>query len=68
MWIKQIQHPNEEAIAQAKLLPVIVFVHGGGFNAYWGSVFGGQRLLNDPVVLVTLNYRCVELLQVITHQ
>ncbi|ODM94391.1 Fatty acyl-CoA hydrolase precursor, medium chain, partial [Orchesella cincta] len=38
-------------------LPVIFFIHGGGFDAFWGSVFGGQRLLNHDVVLVTMNYR-----------
>jgi carboxylesterase type B len=53
----QIQHVGSGEIDKTNLLPVIVFVHGGGFNAYWGSVFGGQRLLNRDVVLVTLNYR-----------
>lgn len=40
-----------------ELLPVIFFVHGGSADSIWGSVFTGLRLLERPVVLVTINYR-----------
>jgi para-nitrobenzyl esterase len=44
----------------AALLPVIVFVHGGGFqvgasNNYNGSVLAGAS--DTPVIVVTINYR-----------
>ncbi|OXA59746.1 Fatty acyl-CoA hydrolase precursor, medium chain [Folsomia candida] len=40
-----------------ELLPVVVFYHGGGSDSVWGSAFTGLRMLEDPVVLVTMNYR-----------
>lgn len=41
------------------LLPVMVFIHGGGFEG-WSSVstfFGPEYILDGDVLLVTLNYR-----------
>ncbi|XP_045770164.1 esterase E4-like isoform X2 [Maniola jurtina] len=43
-----------------EFLPVMVYVHGGGFR--WGSsstyYFGGDYLVEKDVVIVTINYRC----------
>jgi len=47
------KNPNDPA----QLLPVVVFYHGGGCDGVWGSAFTGLRLLEDPVLLVTMNYR-----------
>jgi para-nitrobenzyl esterase len=40
-------------------LPVIVFIHGGGFNSGAGSIriYDGTNLARTGVVLVTMNYR-----------
>jgi len=40
-----------------KLLPVIVFIHGGAFYLGSGDGYGGARLLERDVVLVNFNYR-----------
>jgi len=40
-------------------LPVIVFIHGGGFSGGAGSIqiYNGEHLAAQGVVLVTINYR-----------
>ncbi len=44
--------------APAHPLPVMVFIHGGGFAIGSGSAYGSQGLSEEgPVVVVTLNYR-----------
>ena len=45
--------------AATRGLPVMVFVHGGGFVAgsARGSLYDGESFARDGVVLVTLNYR-----------
>nr|AFL37259.1 esterase [Lygus lineolaris] len=43
--------------ADGKLLDVIVYIHGGGFRAAAGNVWGPSILLDRDVVLVTFNYR-----------
>ncbi|VVC43776.1 Carboxylesterase type B, conserved site,Carboxylesterase, type B,Carboxylesterase type B [Cinara cedri] len=42
-----------------KLLPVMVWIAGGGFFALGGSItaFGPQYLLDKDIILVTFNYR-----------
>ena len=40
-------------------LPVMVYVHGGGFVMGSGSEYGGDLLVEKDVILVTLNYRYV---------
>ncbi|OXA51364.1 fatty acyl-CoA hydrolase precursor, medium chain [Folsomia candida] len=45
-------NPDEE-----ELLPVVVFYHGGGSDSIWGSAFTGLRMMEDKIVLITLNYR-----------
>ncbi|XP_045762722.1 esterase E4-like [Maniola jurtina] len=44
---------------RSKPLPVIFFIHPGGFYSMTGrsDLFGGQYLLDRDVVLVTINYR-----------
>ena len=48
--------PAEE---KKRLLPVIVWIHGGGFFMGSGSDFfyGPHRAMNQLIVLVTINYR-----------
>ncbi|XP_046744724.1 venom carboxylesterase-6-like [Diprion similis] len=41
----------------AYLLPVIFFIHGGGFQFGSADVYGPHYLLNRDVVMVTPNYR-----------
>ena len=45
--------------AKGKGLPVMVWIHGGGFTSGDGSdgLFGPDFLLDRDVILVTLNYR-----------
>ena len=40
-----------------ELLPVMVFVHGGGFTSGESNLYGPSYLLDRNVILVTLNYR-----------
>ena len=51
--------PQPAASAGSPGLPVMVFIHGGGFVFGSGSepVYDGDRLARHGVVLVTLNYR-----------
>ncbi|CAG7833495.1 unnamed protein product [Allacma fusca] len=39
------------------LLPVMVYIHGGGFSAGGGDVVGPRKFMKLDVVLVTFNYR-----------
>jgi cholinesterase len=41
------------------LLPIVVWIHGGGFSIGSGSDFfyGPYRAMDEPIVLVTINYR-----------
>ncbi|XP_017783906.1 PREDICTED: venom carboxylesterase-6-like [Nicrophorus vespilloides] len=43
----------------SKLLPVMVYIHGGGFLSGSGSstFYGPDSLMNEDVVLVAINYR-----------
>jgi para-nitrobenzyl esterase len=41
----------------AKQLPVMVWIHGGGFREGSGSQFDGEALASRGIVLVTVNYR-----------
>ncbi len=40
-----------------KKLPVIFFIHGGGFYSGSGNIYGPELLLDHDVILVTFNYR-----------
>ncbi|XP_045502255.1 esterase FE4-like [Colias croceus] len=46
-------------ITQQKSLPVMVFIHGGGFYDGSGtaSIFGPHHLVSHEIILVTINYR-----------
>ena len=39
------------------LLPVMVWIHGGGFMTGESNLYGPSYLLDRNVILVTLNYR-----------
>ncbi|XP_033229589.1 venom carboxylesterase-6-like [Belonocnema kinseyi] len=47
----------ESPLTNKNLVPVMVWIHGGGFN--WGSSnqYGAKYLLDKDVILVTVNYR-----------
>ncbi|XP_045494862.1 esterase E4-like [Colias croceus] len=55
--VANIYTPNE--IRPSNLLPVMVFIHGGGF--YFGSntnlLYDGKYLVKKGVIVVTINYR-----------
>ncbi|KAB7500173.1 Carboxylesterase 1C [Armadillidium nasatum] len=38
-------------------LPVMVFIHGGGFICGGASLYGPKALVNDEIVLVVIQYR-----------
>ncbi|XP_075211389.1 esterase FE4-like [Lycorma delicatula] len=52
------QIPKETYVAQM-LLPVMVYIHGGGFTFGSGNddIYGPDYIIEHDVVLVTLNYR-----------
>ena len=63
-WISEPQsedclYLNVWAPARAHKLPVMVWIHGGGFFGGSGSQAGtdGSRLTRQDVIVVTLNYR-----------
>lgn len=39
------------------LVPVIFWIHGGAFQYGSGTEFGAKYLLDEDVILVTVNYR-----------
>lgn len=45
------------------MLPVIVWIHGGGF--FFGKADAGPKFLLDKIVVVSMNY-CVELIGFLT--
>merc|ERR1719436_2305237 len=49
---------NMENMAH-KLVPVMLWVHGGGFMGGSGSQYNGSNFVSqyEPVVMVTVNYR-----------
>ena len=51
---------NTDKISSENLLPVVIFIHGGGFN-YMGisfeSYYGGLVAAMGKVVFITVNYR-----------
>ncbi|KAH8337615.1 hypothetical protein KR074_000397 [Drosophila pseudoananassae] len=51
--------PKEEESIEQKKLPVMVWLHGGGFSFGSGNSFlyGPDYLVAEDIVLVTLNYR-----------
>jgi len=38
-------------------LPVLVWIHGGGFVAGAGSLYGPDYFMDKPLVVVNINYR-----------
>ncbi|XP_021966746.1 carboxylesterase 5A [Folsomia candida] len=40
-----------------KLLPVLVWIYGGGFAAGSNRVYGGSYFMDEEVILVVINYR-----------
>ena len=52
----KLQIPQGDKQPKPKL-PVIVWIHGGSFYYGSGAEYGPSYLLDEKVVLVTLNYR-----------
>lgn len=50
---------NEEDESQQKGLPILVFVHGGGFAFGSGNsdVYGPEYLVSKGIIVITFNYR-----------
>ncbi|OQR79629.1 esterase FE4-like [Tropilaelaps mercedesae] len=44
-------------IKKGVTFPVLVFLHGGNFDSGSGNLFGPQALVDQNIVVVTLNYR-----------
>ncbi|CAG7831425.1 unnamed protein product, partial [Allacma fusca] len=44
-------------VETTELLPVMVFIHGGGFQSGCGSIYHPHFFMDENVILVTLNYR-----------
>uniref|UniRef100_A0A182J5U2 Carboxylesterase type B domain-containing protein n=1 Tax=Anopheles atroparvus TaxID=41427 RepID=A0A182J5U2_ANOAO len=51
-------HANYNATASPKL-PTVVYIHGGGYFSGTNSplIFGPEKLMDHPVILVTITYR-----------
>ena len=47
----------KKANGNNQLLPVMFFMHGGGFMAGESNLYGPKFLLDRNVILVTTNYR-----------
>ena len=54
---EQMSSTSSSKIVPADLLPVIVFVHGGGFLGGITQDKGPHYLMDEDVVLVSLQYR-----------
>ncbi|XP_064117906.1 esterase E4-like isoform X2 [Macrobrachium nipponense] len=50
-------HLDEENRAEGSLLPVFVFIHGGGYIRGSSSPHGAGKLLSRDIIVVTINYR-----------
>lgn len=52
--------PKLPNITDTHKLPVMVWIHGGGFQSGSGGslIYGPDWLIEEEVVLVTINYRC----------
>ena len=48
-----------DAIIEGRKLPVLVIIHGGGFQAFSGAydILQGEELARQGIVVVTINYR-----------
>ncbi len=44
-------------ISTGKKLPVMVWIHGGAFKVGTGDTYDGSALVQDGVIVVTINYR-----------
>ncbi|XP_043467737.1 juvenile hormone esterase-like [Leptopilina heterotoma] len=47
----------QQPVASNKLLPVMVWIHGGSFLTGSGNIYGPGYLMEKDIILVTLNYR-----------
>ncbi|XP_043467740.1 esterase FE4-like [Leptopilina heterotoma] len=47
----------EKPVNSDKLLPVMVYIHGGSYLIGSGNMYGAQYLLQKNIILVTFNFR-----------
>nr|XP_018917976.1 PREDICTED: esterase FE4-like [Bemisia tabaci] len=52
--VLNVYSPN---VNKAAKLPVMVFIHGGGYQQGSSVIYGPELLLDKDIVLVTVNYR-----------
>ncbi|XP_033228894.1 uncharacterized protein LOC117180506 [Belonocnema kinseyi] len=45
------------SLINSTLLPVMIWIHGGGFIIRNGNIYGAKYILDEDVILVTINYR-----------
>ena len=57
VYTPRIPNNNGKAPPKSSLLPVMVFIHGGGFIFGAGSQYDGKLFMDRDVILVTMNYR-----------
>jgi juvenile-hormone esterase len=51
-------HVPKSSVKEKKRLPVMVYIHGGGFYSGTGNAGGPSYFMDtEEIVLVTLNYR-----------
>ncbi|XP_021953370.2 esterase E4 [Folsomia candida] len=49
--------PSNESSESGKLLPVLVWIYGGGFVGGSKNAYGGSYFMDENVILVLINYR-----------
>lgn len=54
--IKFLLHSIQQ-IKPEKLMPVLMFIHGGGFTGGGATLHEANYLMDQPIVFVTINYR-----------
>ena len=46
-----------QTVSRAQPLPVMVWIHGGGFSTGSGFMYGPEYILDKDVIFVSFNYR-----------
>jgi dipeptidyl aminopeptidase/acylaminoacyl peptidase len=53
-----LQLPNKpDSTPKKKLLPVMMYIHGGAFLFGSGNVYLPDYFMDEDVILITMNYR-----------
>lgn len=62
---EQITDCNEDCLylnvyspkSDKNLLPIMFWIHGGGFSTGYSATFGPEYFMDKDIILVTINYR-----------